>query len=243
MRWQPIVLLHSLQHSLILREEDVLAGLLGAGEHAWGTADLTHEYRHAVQQDLHIPHTAAAVQPRLVVVPDPDHGEARLPLEVHGHRVRAARREGRQPNVQVVPGEIHLIEELVGCPRVVLVLGKHVDGGWVRGDLTLGILHDHGHAVAVEDLDACEPHEALVPPRGHKVENQRPASRYRGDHHALVRAEAAGHERRAHDRVRAVVGDKAVEGVVLVEVAHRNAQALEGYVLPRHQLPFREKGR
>mmetsp|Transcript_58368 Transcript_58368/g.161425 ORF Transcript_58368/g.161425 Transcript_58368/m.161425 type:complete len:299 (+) Transcript_58368:1667-2563(+) len=88
----------------------------------------------------------------------------------------------------------------------------------------------------IKDLDAREADEALVPPSGHAVEHQGAPARQRWDHHALRRAEAAGHERGAHDGVRPVVGDEAVKRVLLVESADWDAETLEGELLSGDKL-------
>lgn len=59
--------------------------------------------------------------------PYPDHGKGLMLLEAETDAVVLALGEGSQPQVHVIPGPIHTVQQVPDYARVLVVLWQHVD--------------------------------------------------------------------------------------------------------------------
>ena len=64
-------------------------------------------------------------------------------------------RKWRQPQVQIVAGAQHAIDQVGDDARVVPVPGQHVDVRRLRAQLRARVGERDGLALVVEELDAC----------------------------------------------------------------------------------------
>lgn len=108
------------------------------------------------------------MDPRLVVIPDPDQGDVARVREVHGDRVGPARREGGQPDVHVVLRPVHPVDEVGDHTGVPPVSGQDID---VRR-VGLDVRSSHWFSPGAEDFYPVKAHVVLVPPGGLDVHDQ-----------------------------------------------------------------------
>ena len=84
---QPIVLVDLGYHRLVVGEEDDLAVLAGVLSVAGGFRDLTLEDQLVVEVACEESSTPVGMDPRLVVVPEPDHRDGLFARKLHGDGV------------------------------------------------------------------------------------------------------------------------------------------------------------
>lgn len=115
--------------------------------------------------------------PRFVIIPNPDQGDVARVREVSGDGVRPARREGGQPDVHVVLGPVHPIDE-VGDHTGILPIGwQNVDVGGV----CLDACNLHRLALGTEYFYSIKANVVPVAPRRLDVDDQALPIRQDGD--------------------------------------------------------------
>lgn len=115
--------------------------------------------------------------PRFVVIPNPDQGDVARVREVSGDGVRPARREGGQPDVHIVLGPVHPVDE-VGDHTGVLPIGwQNVDVGGV----CLDVRNLYRLALGTEYFYSVKANVVPVPPSRLDVDDQVLSIRQDGD--------------------------------------------------------------